>query len=88
MIALVDKISVNIKLIGLNVEHNFLIPSEMSVADATDLVVQALCEEYPGVKNSTSGRHALMQASSGKVLNQACSLKQLGIVQGEKMILI
>ena len=88
MRALVDKISVNIKIIGLNVEHNFLIPSEMSVANATDLVVQALCEEYPGVKNSVSKGHTLMQASSGKVFNQACSLKQHGIVQGEKMILI
>ena len=88
MRTLVDKISVNIKIIGLNVEHNFLIPSEMCVADATDLIVQALCEEYPGVKNSVSNGHTLMQASSGKVLNQGCSLKQLGIVQGEKMILI
>lgn len=88
MRTLVDKISVNVKIVGLNVEHNFLIPSEMCVADATDLIVQALCEEYPGVKNSLSNGYALIQASSCKVLHQACSLKQLGIVQGEKMILI
>ena len=88
MRSLVDKISVNIKIIGLNVEHNFLIPNEMCVADATGLIVQALCEEYSGVKNSMSNKRMLMQASSGKVLNQAYSLKQLGVVQGEKMILI
>ena len=85
---MVDKISVNVKIIGLNVEHNFLVPNEMSVADATALIVQALCEEYAGVKNALSSKHMLMQASSGKVLNPSNSLKQLGVVPGEKMILI
>ena len=84
---MVEKISVNIKAVGLNVEHNFLIPRDMNISDAVELIVKALCEEYPGVKNSSLG-HALMQESSGKVLNQSCSFRQLGIVQGERMILI
>ena len=85
---LVEKISVNIKVVGLNVEHNFLIPREMSVFDAVELIVKALREEYPGAGNNSPVNHALMQASSGKILNQSCSFKQLGIVQGERMILI
>lgn len=88
MIDLVEKISVNIKVIGLNVEHNFLIPQDMSVFDAVELIVKALCEEYPNVKNTSSTGHALMQVSSGKVLQHSCSFKQLGIVQGERLILI
>ena len=88
MIVLVDKISVNIKVVGLNVEHNFLVPRNMLVSDVVDLVVKALCEEYPSVKNISSTGHALMQATSGKMLDQSCSLKQLGVVQGERMILI
>lgn len=85
---MVDKISVNIKVVGLNVEHNFLVPREMCVQDAVQLIVKALYEEYPGVKNNASEHHALMQAASGRVLDPAYSFKQLGIVQGERMILI
>ena len=85
---LVEQISINIKVVGLNVEHNFLVPREMSVYDAVELIVRALRDEYPGVMNNSSASHALMQASSGKILNQSCSFKQLGIVQGDRMILI
>lgn len=85
---MVEKISVNIEIVGLNVEHNFLIPQEMCVADGVELIVKVLCEEYPGVKSTSLSGHALMQVSSGKMLNQSCSFKQLGIVQGERLILI
>ena len=85
---MVEKVSVNVKVISLNVEHNFLIPKEMSVNDATALIVAALQEEYPGVRHNVSYGSMLMQMSSGKVLNQSCSLKQLGVIQGEKLLLI
>lgn len=85
---MVEKISLNIKVVGLHVERNFLIPRDMCVRDAVELIVKALREEYPGVTNSGMSNRALLQASSGKVLNQACSFKQLGITQGERMILI
>ena len=85
---MVEKISINIKVISLNVEHNFLIPCEMSVADATELIVQTLREEYHGVKKNPTNGHVLLQASSGKMLNQTCSFRQLEIVQGERLILI
>ena len=85
---MVEKISVSVKVISLNVEHNFLIPKEMSVSDATALIISALQEEYPGVRTNTACGNMLMQISSGKVLNQSCSFKQLGIIQGEKLLLI
>lgn len=85
---MVDKLSVNIKVLSLNVEHNFLIPFEMSVADATVLIQNAISEEYPGIKRSKLQAGALMQASTGKVLNSGCNFKQLGITHGEKLLLI
>ena len=85
---MVEKVSVNVKVISLNVEHNFLIPFEMSVNEATNLVVQALLEEYPGVRPGYTGGYTLVQLSSGKALTASCSLKQLGILQGEKLLLV
>ena len=85
---MVEKISANVKVVGLNIEHNFLIPREMSVLDAIALIVKAIHEEYPGVQGGLLKDCALMQASSGKVLNPLCSFKQLEIVQGERLILI
>ncbi len=85
---MVEKISVNIKVVSLNVEHNFLIPSEMNVGDAIALVLQTLFEEYSGIVKLPPEKASLMQASTGKLLNKACSLDQLGIIQGENLLLI
>jgi len=84
----VDKISLNIKVLSLNLEHNFFVPSEMNVSNATGLIVQSLGEEYPGTRQSTMRKNVLIQMSTGKVLNPGCSFKQLGIVQGEKLLLV
>ncbi len=86
---MVDKLSLNIKVPSLNIEHNFLIPAEMEVSVATALVVQTLLEEYPGVR---AGRPTvaprLMRMASGELLSDGASFRQLGIAQGEKLILI
>ena len=85
---MVEKISLNVEIVSLNVEHNFLIPSEMSVEAATALIVKTILDEYPGVKHSATQLSMLVQATTGKVLNAKCSFKQLGIVHGEKIILM
>lgn len=85
---MVEKLSINVEIVTLNVEHNFLIPANMSVETATSLIVKAVEEEYPGVKHSVTHPNLLVQASTGKLLNTKCSFKQLGIVQGEKIILM
>ena len=82
------KVSINIKIPGLNLIHNFLIPLDMSVASATELVIQMLCDEYPGVQNSRMKPHFLMQESSGKMLNSTCSCAQLKLADGEILVLI
>lgn len=85
---MVEKLSLNVLIVPLNVEHNFLIPSDMSIENATALISKAVLDEYPGVKYSTTVGTSLIQASSGKILNAKCSFRQLGIIQGEKIILI
>ena len=85
---MVEKVSINVKVVSLHTEHNFLIPWEMGVKDATQLIVQTLQEEYPSVKHSATDVHLLMQLSSGKILDAGCSFKQLGIIQGESLLLI
>ena len=85
---MVEKLSLNVEIVPLNVEHNFLIPFEMSVENATALILKTITDEYPGVRHSAIGSALLIQASSGKALNSKCSFKQLGIIQGEKIILM
>ena len=85
---MIEKLSLNVEIIPLNIKHNFLIPLDMSVETATSLIVKAVLDEYPGVKQSTTNTHMLIQTSSGKVLNSMCSFKQLGIIQGEEILLI
>ena len=85
---MVEKISINIKVPSLNVEHNFLVPIDMSVGVTVGLIEKTLLEEYPGVKKSLLNTKALMQLSTGKILALACNLRQLGIIQGEKLLLL
>lgn len=85
---MVEKLSVNIKIPSLNVEHNFLIPMDMCVGEALSLIEKTLLEEYPGIKKNGMASKALMQSTTGKILANACSLRQLGIIQGEKLVLI
>ncbi|MBE6574724.1 MAG: hypothetical protein E7654_00435 [Ruminococcaceae bacterium] len=85
---MVEKISLNVVVPSLNLEHNFLIPAEMNVEGAAALILRALMEEYPGVgQRAAAGAH-LMQMSTGKLLNSGCNFRQLGIAQGEKLLLM
>lgn len=85
---MIEKLSLNVLIVPLNVEHNFLIPADMSIESATMLISKTVLDEYPGVRYATMGINLLIQASSGKVLNAKCSFRQLGIIQGEKIILM
>lgn len=85
---MVEKISINIKVLSLNVEHDFLIPFEMSVNTAIILMVQLLQEEYRGVQYLSRGNYCLVQVDSGKALPGDCSFKQLDMAQGETLLLM
>ena len=82
---MVEKISVHVRVIALNVEHNYLIPQQMCVAEAAELVHKTLLEEYPGVKQESAIKGMLLQQSTGLALDPSCSFRQLGIHQGERL---
>ncbi len=82
---MVEKISVHVRVIALNVEHNYLIPQQMSVMEAAELIQKTLLEEYPGIKPESGIKGILIQQSTGLMLDPGCSFRQLGIHQGEKL---
>ena len=85
---MVEKISLNVLIPSLGLEHNFLIPADMNVEGAAALIVRTLLEEYPGVSAHAAAGVHLLQMSTGKLLNSGCSFRQLGIAQGEKLMLM
>ena len=85
---MVEKLSLNVQIVPLNLEHNFLVPLDMSIENARMLISKTVLDGYPGVKYASTATNLLIQASSGKVLNAKCSFRQLGIIQGEKIILM
>jgi hypothetical protein len=82
-----EKLSINVKVVGLNVTHNFIVPDDMNSAKMLQLMAKTIQEEYPGASFDKERSHFLMH-ESGKVINSGCSLKQSGVVNGEKFILI
>ena len=83
-----EKMLVNVEIPGINMTHNFLVPNDMNIAKVTDLILKILEAEYQGVKYSKSENHVLIQNSTGAALSTKCSLSQLGIIDGERLILV
>lgn len=81
-----EKISINVKIVSLSVEHDFIVPYEMLVKDAVKLIVKIISEEYPGTKRTEENE--LIQISSGKKLNPTLSFKQMRIVSGDNLLLL
>jgi hypothetical protein len=83
-----EKMSVNVEILGVNTSHNFMVPDDMTVSKVTDLIIKTLLEEYPGTIFKDDISHLLIQESTGKVLPDNFGIKRLGIVNGERLILI
>lgn len=83
-----EKVSVNIVVPGLNTSHNYLIPDDMSVSKVYELVMTTLKDEYHEVSFQRLSFHGIVQGSTGKLLNEASDLSHLGILDGEKLILL
>ena len=85
---MVETLSLNVSIPSINVEHNFIVPVDMAVEVAINLMLQTLLEEYPGVHRSSMKNNNLIQRRSGKLLTHGCSFKQLGIMQGDNLVLM
>ena len=85
---MVETLSLNISIPSINVEHNFIVPEDMCVETAINLMLQTLSEEYPGIHKSSLKVNNLIQKKSGKLLTAGCSFKQLCIMQGDDLMLV
>lgn len=81
-----EKISVAIRIPALDITHDFIIPSTMSMKDVRQLVVDILCSEY-GVNNLVNDI-VFIDTVDGKALRMDASLAQMGIGDGARLILL
>lgn len=80
-------LSIYVMVPGIAERHNFVVPKEMSVGRMIPLITKILKEEYPGI-DDVSQSHALLRREDAQVLNPGLSLYQLGVVNGQELILV
>lgn len=80
------KIPVTVRIPAIHGNYEFLIPDNMSVTDAQKLMVRILNSEY-GIADNSSDL-ILIDEKDGKSLRPECSVSQLGITDGAKLILL
>ena len=81
-------LSMKVKVPGLSVSHDFLVPADMVIQKVIALIIKVLRNEYPGVTHNNSSVPTLLQASSGLALDRNCTLEQIGILDGDTFILL
>lgn len=80
------KIPVTVRIPAIHGNYEFLIPDNMSVTDAQKLMVRILNSEY-GISDNSSDL-ILIDEKDGKSLRSECSLSQLRITDGAKLVLL
>lgn len=83
---LMEKISISVKIAALGDKYEFIVPSNMSIQDAVNLMINILNSEY-GVSDNTEDV-MLFDMSDNTALRIECSFAQLGISDGAKLLLI
>lgn len=81
-------LAVKVKVPGLSVSHDFLVPADMVVYKVITLIIKILRNEYPDVAHNSMSVPTLLQASSGYALDRNCTLEQIGILNGDTFILL
>lgn len=77
-----------VRIPGLGVSHEFLVPDEMPIRRVLHLLLRILHNEYPDAKCHDASTAGLLQASTGLALDKECTLEQLGIDDGDTFILL
>ena len=81
-----EKISITVRVPALDSTYDFIVPSNMAVRDAQQLMMKILNSEY-GISDSTSDL-MLFDRDDATVLRMECSFSQLGIGDGAKLVLM
>lgn len=81
-----EKISITVVIPALSGAYDFVVPSNMSIRNAQNLMIRILSSEYGISDQSTDVM--LFDKEDNKALRQECSFAQLGISDGAKLLLI
>lgn len=81
-----EKISITVKIPALDSTYDFIVPNNMSVENAQNLMIKILNSEY-GISDKCTDV-MLFDTSDSTALRRECSFAQLGISDGAKLLLI
>lgn len=81
-----EKISITVKIPALGNTYDFIVPNNMSIQNAQNLIIRILSSEYGISDNSTDVM--LFDMDDNTALRLECSFAQLGISDGAKLLLI
>lgn len=81
-----EKISITVKIPALDGTYDFIVPNNMSIRDAQNLMIRILNSEY-GVSDKSTDI-MLFDMNDETALRLECSFAQLGISDGAKLLLI
>ena len=81
-----EKISITVEIPALNGTYDFVVPSNMSIRNAQNLMIRILNSEYGISEQSTDAM--LFDKEDNRALRPECSFAQLGISDGAKPLLI
>lgn len=81
-----EKISITVKIPALGNTYDFIVPDNMSVRNAQNLMIRILSSEY-GISDN-SNEVMLFDMGDNKALRLECSFAQLGISDGAKLLMI
>lgn len=81
-----EKISVTVKIPALGSTYDFIVPNNMSIRNAQNLMIRILNSEY-GISD-TNANVMLYDLSDNTALRLECSFAQLGISNGAKLLMV
>ena len=84
---MIQKISISVRVPSVQKTHDFVLPENMSIKKVISLMSLTIADEYSSTSKG-SDTLMLIDQKDNTVLNKECSLKQLGIKNGAKLMFI
>lgn len=81
-----EKLSVTVKIPALDHTYDFIVPNNMSIRNAQNLMIRILNSEFGISDKSTDVM--LFDMDDNTVLRLECSFAQLGISDGARLLLM
>ena len=81
-----EKIAITVEIPALNGTYDFVVPSNMSIRNAQNLMIRILNSEYGISDQSTDA--ILFDKEDSTALRLECSFAQLGISDGARLLLM